>query len=154
MIGLIIAVILLNTVAFITVKRLTKNQIVHMWTFTVLFQLIVDLYLGTKYNAYWYFSDSEIEWSDLPVRIMLTPPFILMFLNFFPFRTSFLKRFLYIVFWSIVCVIYEALALLPEPWGYFHYGWWKLVYSVPIYPILLIIELAFYKWICKLEKAL
>lgn len=61
MIGLIITVILLNTVAFMTVKRLTINQIVHIWTFTIVFQLFVDLYLGTKYNAYWYFDSSEIE---------------------------------------------------------------------------------------------
>ncbi|MBD8026023.1 hypothetical protein H9636_05065 [Ureibacillus sp. Re31] len=154
MIGLIIAVILLNTVAFMTVKRLTKNQIVHMWMFTVVFQLFVDLYLGSRYNAYWYFDSSEIEWSDLPVRTFLTPPVILLFLNRFPFHASFFKRFLYLILWSIGCTIYEALALLPEPWGYFHYGWWKLAYSAPCYPILLVVVLAFYKWICRLEKAI
>ena len=36
--------------AFIINKRLTKNQIVHTWTFTILLQMIVDAYLSVKYH--------------------------------------------------------------------------------------------------------
>ncbi|MFP3919259.1 hypothetical protein U5N28_15770 [Lysinibacillus telephonicus] len=151
MFGLIISVILFNTAAIITVKRFTKSQIVHIWTFTMILQFFVDLYLGYKYQAYWYFN-KEIEWSSLPALTLLGPPVILLFLNRFPFQTSLLKRFLYIILWSIVLIIYEALASLPEPWGFFNYGWWKLAYSAPIYPFLLIIALSYYKWICSLEK--
>ena len=51
MLGLIIAVILFNSAAFIINKRLTKNQIVHTWTFTILLQMIVDAYLSVKYHG-------------------------------------------------------------------------------------------------------
>lgn len=119
MLGLIIAVILFNSVAFISNKRLTKNQILHIWTFTIIFQLLVDLYLGLKYHGYWYFNKG-VEWSDLPALTLLGAPTIMLFLNWFPFRTSFFKRMFYIILWSILIVIYEVFALLPAPWGYFH----------------------------------
>ena len=51
MLGLIIAVILFNSSAFIFNKQLTKNQIVHTWTFTILLQMIVDAYLSVKYHG-------------------------------------------------------------------------------------------------------
>lgn len=151
MVGLIIAIILFNTAAFLTVKRLTKSQILHMWTFTNVFQLLVDLYLGLKYQGYWYFNKG-VEWPDLPALTLLGPPMILLFLNRFPIHASFLKRLFYIVLWSLLLVLYEAFTLLPEPWGYFHYGWWKLEYSVLSYPVLLLIVWSYYKWICRMEK--
>ncbi|WP_342399930.1 hypothetical protein NST20_01700 [Weizmannia sp. FSL W8-0676] len=49
-------------------------------------------------------------------------------------------------------MMYESFALLPAPWGYFHYGWWKLHYSVVMNPVLLLILLAFFKWITHLEN--
>ncbi|WP_010174049.1 hypothetical protein [Bacillus coahuilensis] len=51
-----------------------------------------------------------------------------------------------------IIVFYEVLALLPEPLGYFHYGWWKLKYSMLIDPILLMILIVYYKWIVKVEN--
>lgn len=152
MVGLIIAVILFNTAAFITVKRLTKNQIVHMWTFTIVLQSFVDLYLGYTYQGYWYFNNG-IEWEDLPVLTLLGPPAVLLYLERFPFHASIFRRLLYIIFWSLLLLIYEAFTLLPEPWGFFHYGWWKLEYSVLCYPVLLLIIVSYYKWICSIEKA-
>lgn len=151
MIGLIIAVIFFNAVAFLTVKQLTKSQMAHMWLFTILFHLLVDLYLGLKYDGYYYFNKG-VEWLDLPAFTLISPPAVLLFLNRFPFHESFLKRFVYIILWSIVPITYEALALLPEPWGFFRYGWWKLTYSVITYPVLLIIVVSYYMWICRLDK--
>jgi hypothetical protein len=45
MIGLIIAVILFNLLAFITNKRLSKNPIVHIWSFTIALQIIADMFI-------------------------------------------------------------------------------------------------------------
>jgi hypothetical protein len=47
---------------------------------------------------------------------------------------------------------YESMTLLPEPWGYFHYGWWNLWHSVVLDPVLLVILIIYYKWICRIEK--
>ncbi|MFJ5763133.1 hypothetical protein ACIQAA_29260 [Neobacillus sp. NPDC093182] len=151
MIGLIFAVFLFNLIAFKTNKRLTKNQIVHIWAFTIVFQGIFDLYIDQKYHGYWYFS-KDVDWSSLPALTLLVPPINMMFLNWYPFTSLLLKRVLYYIYWLIFMVIYEVIALFPEPWGYFNYGWWKLLYSVICDPILLIILLNYYKWICKIEK--
>ena len=51
-IGLIIAVIVFNTIAFKINKRLTADQIVHIWIFTTAFQLTFDLYINFKYHGY------------------------------------------------------------------------------------------------------
>jgi hypothetical protein len=152
MIGLLIAVILFNLIAFITNKRLTKNQIVHIWLFTISLQVIADLFIDHKYHGYWYFTQN-VDWEGLPTLIMLLPPVNMMFLNWYPFNSPLLKRILYYIYWLVFMMIYEKIALLPEPWGYFNYGWWKLEYSILIDPILLIILLNYYKWICKIEKS-
>ncbi|MDQ0970808.1 hypothetical protein QFZ31_000686 [Neobacillus niacini] len=151
MIGLIIAVFLFNIIAFKTNKQLTKNQIVHIWAFTIVFQGLFDLYIDQKYQGYWYFS-KDVDWSSLPALTLLVPPINMMFLNWYPFTSPLLKRVLYYIYWLVFMVIYEVIALFPEPWGYFYYGWWKLWYSVICDPILLIILLNYYKWICKIEK--
>lgn len=61
------------------------------------------------------------------------------------------KQLFYLVVFVICILIYELITLLPEPWGYFHYGWWKLWYAAIVDPILLLILLGYYKWICMLE---
>jgi hypothetical protein len=144
MIGLIIAVILFNLIAFITNKRLTKNQIVHIWTFTTIFQGIADLYIDHKYQGYWYFT-KDVDWASIPTLTMLIPPVNMMFLNWYPFKSSLIKQIRYFIYWEVCLLTYESITLLPEPWGYFHYGWWNLGYSAIINPILLVILLVYYK---------
>lgn len=63
-----------------------------------------------------------------------------------------------LIFWSskkrltkIQMVQVWLFTLLPEPWGYFHYGWWNFWYSVVINSLLLLILWGYYKWILKLE---
>ncbi|MGM0923312.1 MAG: hypothetical protein ACQEWW_19205 [Bacillota bacterium] len=154
MTGLIIAIILFNFIAFKTNNRLTANQIVHIWTFTIALQGLGDIYIDTKYNGYWYFSKDIDGWSEIPTLTMLIPPVNMMFLNWYPFGRPFHKRIIYVFYWVIGIVIYEAITLFPEPWGYFSYGWWNLWYSAIIDPLLLLIVLGYYKWICKLENKL
>lgn len=151
MIGLFIAILLFNFIAFKTNKRLTTNQMIHIWSFTIAFQFIFDTYVEFKYHGYWYFK-KEIEWVGLFPHTFLLPPVNMMFLNWFPFKKRIIKKLMYLAIWVIIIIIYECLALLPEPWGYFHYGWWKLRYSAIIDLILFLILLGYYKWIYKLEQ--
>jgi hypothetical protein len=150
MIGLLLAVALFNTIAHLTTKRLTKNQIIHIWTFTVAIQVLVDGYLCKKYHAYWYFSGS-LEWKTLLPLTVLIPPVNIIFLNSYPLGKSFVKQLLYILLWDLVITAYELIALLPQPWGYFNYGWWRISYSFLVYPFLLWIVAVYYKWIRKIE---
>ncbi|MCM3567747.1 CBO0543 family protein [Neobacillus mesonae] len=151
MIGLILAVILFNFISFKTNKILSTNQIVHIWTFTIALQTLFDMYVEVKYHGYWYFSKG-IELAGLIPHLVLIPAVNMMFLNWYPQNSKLLKKILYFTGFVIAILIYEAITLLPEPWGYFHYGWWNLWYAIIIDPILLLILLQYYKWICKLEK--
>ncbi|ASN05394.1 hypothetical protein [Virgibacillus necropolis] len=151
MLGLIIAIIVFNLIAFRTNKRLTTSQIVHIWSFTVALQTLIDTYIDTGYHGYWYFSKATNFESILTLTVVV-PPVNMMFLNWYPFRQSLYKGILYILCWVIVITCYEAITLLPEPWGYFNHGWWNLCYSVLVNPFLLVLVLNYYKWICKIEK--
>jgi hypothetical protein len=62
MLTLIVSIIVFNFIAFKTNKRLTAIQIVSIWTFTIAFQLLFDLFVEFKYDAYWYFNKG-VEWS-------------------------------------------------------------------------------------------
>jgi hypothetical protein len=77
-----------------------------------------------------------------------------MFLNWYPFKRNTRHKIGYLVIWGIAILVYEIITLLPEPWGYFHYGWWKLWHSAIVNPILFLILLGYYKWICKAENKL
>jgi hypothetical protein len=151
MVGLLISVLIFNLVAFKVNKRLTTSQIVQIWTFTIAFQMLFDLIVEFKYQSYWYFSPG-VDWVGLIPRTVLIPPVNMIFLNLYPFEKRVIKKILYFFSFVILILIYEFLTMLPEPWGYFHYGWWKIWYSAIVDPIILICLLGFYKWIDWLDN--
>jgi len=150
MVGIIIAVILFNLIALKVKKRLTRSEMLQIWLFTTLFQLMFDLFVSLKYQGYWYFSKG-IDWQSLLVYLCIVPPVNLIFLNVYPSKSPLWKQLSFFLAWNVGIVIYEVLTLLPEPWGYFHYGWWSLYHSVIINPFLLLILLGFYKLVSRLE---
>ena len=151
MVGLIIAIIIFNLIALKIKKRLSLIQMVHIWAFTIAFQTVFDVYIDFKYHGYWYFSKS-VDWNSFIALIFLVPPVNVVFLNFFPYKKTLMKKIIYLATWEVALLLYEVITLLPEPWGYFHYGWWTLWHSLIINPILLLILLGYYKWMVKLEK--
>jgi hypothetical protein len=151
MIGLLIAIAAFNFLGFKTNKLLTGNQILHIWLFTISLQVLFDLFVEFKFHAYWYF-DKELNWAGILPHVFLIPPVNMFFLNWFPYKKRWVKQVIYLTVFVIAILIYEIIALLPDPWGYFHYGWWKLWYAAILDPILLLILLGFYKWVCILEE--
>lgn len=130
---------------------MTKNEILHLWTFTIAFQSLVDLLLNHKYQGYWYFTE-DVDIIALPALTVLVPPVNMMFVNWYPFNRRFLIQSIYIIVWSVSLILYELVTLLPEPWGYFHYGWWKIYYSLLENPVLLVILVSYYRWVKKIAK--
>ncbi|MED4226995.1 hypothetical protein [Neobacillus cucumis] len=151
MLGLIISILLFNFIAFKTNKRLSKNQIIHIWTFTIAFQVTFDVIVEFHYHAYEYFGKG-FDWESLPAHTILLPPVNMMFLNWYPFTYTVFKRIRYFVYWTISILLYEVFTTLPEPWGYFKYGWWNLWHSAIVDPVLLFILLKYYKWIYSVEN--
>lgn len=151
MVLLFASVIIFNLMAYKFNKRLTPSQIVQIWTFTIAFQSLFDFIVEFKYHSYWYFGRG-VDWLGLIPRMVLIPPVNILFLNWYPFNKSAVKRLLYVAVFVVFIVLYELAALLPEPWGYFHYGGWKIWYSVIVDPILLYCLVWFYKWVLFLES--
>lgn len=115
------SIVIFNLIAFTTNKRLTNNQIVHIWMFAIAFQVLTDLMIDDKYHGYWYF-EKATGWNDLPTLSLLIPPVNIMFLNWYPFGRPVYKHIVYILCWVIAITFYEAVTMLPEPWGYFNHG--------------------------------
>ncbi|WLR57475.1 hypothetical protein LC048_11825 [Mesobacillus subterraneus] len=151
MIGLLLSVFIFNLIAFKINQRLLPSQVVQIWTFTIAFQVLFDLIVELKYQSYWYFSP-EIDWIGLIPRTVLIPPVNMIFLNLYPFEKKLLNKILFLLFFVVLILIYELITLLPEPWGYFHYGWWQIWYSAIVDPVILLCLLGFYKWIQRLEQ--
>lgn len=151
MIVLSTSIIIFNLIAYKTVKRFSGNMIAHICLFTIAFQMVFDVFIDLKYAGFWYFTKG-VDWIALPGYTVLIPPVNLMFLNWFPFDSSLLKGIFYVGVWELILLCYELITLLPEPWGFLHYGWWELWYSAFINPILLFILLRYYKLVLKLEE--
>jgi hypothetical protein len=151
MIGLFIAIILFNFIAFKTNKRLKASEIVQIWTFTIALQQSFDLIVELKLQGYWYF-DKGVNWLGLLAHSVLIPPVNMIFLNGYPYKDKKINQIAYVLFFVFAALLYELFTLLPSPWGYFHYGWWKLWHAAIVDPILLYILLGFYKWIRSLEN--
>ncbi|MFB3167385.1 hypothetical protein P5G62_009710 [Neobacillus sp. 179-C4.2 HS] len=147
---LYISIIVFNLIAIKINKIPTMNRIVHIWLFTIAFQFLFDIIVEFKYHAYWYF-EKGIDFKGMPAHFILIPPVNIILLSFFPFKSTFFKQAMYIICWTLGIIIYEAVTSIPAPWGFFHYGWWKLWYDIIIVPILILILLGYYKWISKLE---
>lgn len=146
------SVAIFNVLAFKANKTLSRNELVHIWTFTMAFQLLFDTIIDFRYKGYWYFAKETIEWAAVLSRSVLIPPVNVLFLSFFPFQRTIAAKSAYIACWTLIILGYELLTMLPEPWGYFHYGWWNLGYSAIIDPFLFLILLGYYKWIRKIQN--
>jgi len=151
MVGIIVSVIIFNLISLKVKKRLTRSEMLQIWMFTALLQLVFDLFVSLKYHGYWYFNKG-VDWGSLPVYLCLVPSVNVIFLNLYPLKRPLWKQLLFFLTWNVGIVLYEVLTLLPEPWGYFHYGWWKLYHSVLLNPFLLLILLGLYKLIGRMEQ--
>jgi hypothetical protein len=78
MIGPLIAVLVVNVIAFSTNNRLTPNQIVHIWMFSIAFQMNFDFYVDMEYHVYWYFTQNA-DLKELPTNIALVTPVNMIF---------------------------------------------------------------------------
>lgn len=151
MVGFWVSLFVFNVLAFFFHHRLSNVQILCVWLFTVSFQTITDVFLDFHYQAYWYFT-KEVEWLTLPNVLFLVPPVNIIFLHFFPFGEGKKKQLVYLFGFTVTILLYELFTLLPQPLGYFHYGWWEFYYSALLDPFLLLSVVGFYKFVLFLEK--
>lgn len=114
--------------------------------FSIVLQLITDIYLEFKYKLYGYFSPGP-DYITLWIVFIIYPAVNIIFLNYFPITGSLFRKIIYILIWSAFAIGYEWLATKT---GLFYYTGWKLWYSIPVYPILYLLLLFNYKLIKRL----
>lgn len=130
---LIVAIVLFNATAFKMPKRLTRVEIYSTCLFASVLQMVVDMYLDVKYDLYGYFSHG-VDWLSLVLMVGLYPSASTVFLNYYPFSQSRWVQFIYVMFATGLCLLFELTSLAM---GYFYYNGWRFWYSAVAYPLLL-----------------
>jgi len=145
---LICSVLFFNIVAYFMPKKISRIELYTTSLFATVLQLTADIVLGFKYNLYWYFTKG-VDSETFLIIFGLYPQVSMVFLNFFPYHRKLILKISYIIGWSAFAIFYEWLIVKTN---IFHYGGWKLWYSIPIYPILyfiLLLDLLFIRRIIK-----
>ncbi|MGM0846253.1 MAG: CBO0543 family protein [Bacillota bacterium] len=125
-------------------KRLTRLEMYLCSIFSIYLALFADSILGGMYKLYAYFKPG-VELIDFAAAIGIYPAVAILFLNLFPFGKPFKWKLLYIFAWTVFSLFYEWAAASYS--SLFLYTGWKLGYSVPIYPVLFVIQLLNYKFV-------
>ncbi len=128
-------------------KRLTKMEIYATAIFALLFGITTDVVLDLHYNVYGYF-DKGFQWKKLLALFMYFPATNLLFLNYYPWNKSFLKRLLYFLVWTLFSITFEWLSLKTY---FFYYNGWKLWYSGVLYPFIFLTLLINLKFIQRIN---
>jgi hypothetical protein len=124
------SVVVFNMVVYFMPKKIPRIELYTTSLFAAVFQLTADIVLGFKYHAYWYFGKG-VDFGTFLIIFGLYPQVNMIFLNFFPYNKK--HKLIYILGWSVFALFYEWLIVKINV---FHYGVWKLWYSIPVYPLL------------------
>ncbi|RIW27648.1 hypothetical protein D3H55_22660 [Bacillus salacetis] len=128
-------------------KQLSRLEMYSCSLFSIYLALLTDSLLGGRYKLYAYFKPG-VELMDYAAALGIYPAVAILFLNLFPFKKQMKWKLLYILGWTVFSLIYEwASAGLSS---FFTYSCWKTIYSVPIYPLLFIVQLFNYHIVKKL----
>ncbi|MGD6801263.1 CBO0543 family protein [Rossellomorea aquimaris] len=128
-------------------SKLSRLEMYACSIFSIYLALFADSILGGMYHLYAYFKPG-VELIDYAAAIGIYPAITILYLNLFPFERPILWRISYVFIWTIFSLFYEWSAASHS--SLFMYSGWKLVYSVPIYPLLFVIQLLNYKLVKKL----
>lgn len=134
---LIISCLLFIVIAWIIPKRISQAEQYAVILYSMFIGFFVDVLLDLKLHLYGYFSQGIQFAGYLPI-IILFPASGILFVNFFPYKKSVLHKSLYVIYWSIFCIIYEFASVKS---GYFYHNGWNYWYSAAAYPLLLIFQL-------------
>jgi hypothetical protein len=119
---------------FFILKHFSWVTTIMIWAYSVVYVETIDYFLvGTPFKLY-YFSDNETyEPSAVLIHLTQYPCSSLIFLYFYDrWKLRGYKLIGYIAVWTGVAIGYEWLCLINKV---LTYTGWKLIYSIPTYPI-------------------
>jgi hypothetical protein len=144
---LIITILLFNTTSFFMRKRLSYSELYSTVLFALVACSIADGYASFHFKAWGFFEVEKVEFSALLIVLGIYPGAAAMIINWYPYASSWWKKFTYLMGWAIFSTLYEWLTLVV---GILWHIKWNLFYSFLIYPFIyymLIIHVRIYrKW--------
>ncbi|MFT8316802.1 MAG: CBO0543 family protein [Sporolactobacillus sp.] len=148
MILIIPTLIIFNLVIGFMPKRLSAIELFTTSLGSFILQTTVDDILDLQFNWYGYFGKGY-NTEALLIFFFIYPQVNILFLNFFPNSSTYLRKIIYILLWSLFSIGYEYLSIQE---GYFYYTRWKLAYSAIIYPFLFLLLLLNLRFVQKLLR--
>lgn len=148
MIFLILSIVVLNSIAILIPKRMTKIEMYATILFSLVFELVTNLFLEFKYDLYGYFEDG-VHWKDLMPILGLYPATNVIILNYYPFIKSKTIKAYYIIGWSALLVLFEWASVQAS---FFYHNGWKYWHSALAYPVIIFILTWGLRFIRKLLK--
>ena len=143
---LILSVVIFNLVAWFIPKKIKRDEMLTTSLFALQLEAEADIYLDLKYHLYGYF-DYGPDWLALVPIYGIFPAANIIFLNYYPYSGSTIKKVLYIVLCSLLTTIYEWSAVKA---GWFFYSGWKIWYSLLCYLLIYVLLVKFLdlvKWL-------
>ncbi|MGM0829391.1 MAG: CBO0543 family protein [Bacillota bacterium] len=142
-----ITIFVLNGLVYMVRKRLRIIEMYVTSLFSIYLALFADSILGGMFKLYSYF-EAGVDWIDFVGAIGIYPAINILFLAFFPVKKNLIIKGMYILGWTLFALCYEFVAAHYST--FFQYSGWRLIYSVPIYPILYMILLYNFRFVDKL----
>lgn len=134
---LIFSVIFFIIATLLVPKKLPRNELYAIALFSIVIGFFTDITLDLKYHMYGYFSPGVQFGGFLPI-LLLFPTSGILFMNFYPYKKTLIKKLIYISCWIIFCLIFEYFSVKS---GYFYHVTWKYWYSFITYPFLFLVHL-------------
>ncbi len=144
-----LTIFILNGLVLIVRKRLSSIEMYTTSLFSIYLALLADSIFGGMFKLYSYF-ETGVEWIDFVGAIGIYPAVNILFLALFPNGKSWVSKGMYILGWTLFSLGFEYVASTYST--FFQYSGWKLIYSVPIYPVLFAILLYNFRFVEKLRR--
>lgn len=142
MLYIYIVTALLLLILWFVPKHMERRDIFVVWIFVSYIEITVDLSLGHIMDLYYFAGEDKISPEALAVKMIMSPLFGILFLNFMPIK--FIPFIPYWIFWGLFSTFFEWTTVY---FGYLTYQNWKLWYSVMFYILIFPLIRWFYFYI-------
>ncbi|MBL0388244.1 hypothetical protein JJB07_16645 [Tumebacillus sp. ITR2] len=138
---LVSSIVLILMQAFL-IKKMPVPLIVLIWVFNYFLVQLADMVIAVPpLNLYDIMDSPKFEWSDFFTHLFIYPTIGFLFVYLYQkWEPHDLQIAVYVVFWSLLSVLYEWLAV---KFGVFHYSGWKLWWSFFVYIVVFVLNLLF-----------
>lgn len=135
MIFIFVCLIILNITALFIPKKLSKMEIYATSFFALTFGILTDVVLDLYFDLYGYLQEG-VQLLAITAQLLAYPSVSLLFLNYYPFQKSLLKKWLYILVWSVFSTLFEWMSSMT---AFFYHNGWELWCSAVAYPFIFLI---------------